>query len=195
MNPQTLLPRIAEYFGHSEVVVLRNYKAESFMKTSWRIFLIGCLLSTIALAQSQPAANSSADGKELGGYQVEQSAEFGYRFTDVTGSQQMYDTLLNYQQGPRLLEQTFSMRSPQHSGALFDNLLVSSFGWGGDPENVGRVNLSKSRAYDFTFLFRRDQNYFDYNLLANPLNPTTATPYRPVNESPHSYYTRRRMYD
>jgi hypothetical protein len=148
----------------------------------------------MAFGQAQPTSGT-ADGKELGTFQVEQSTEFGYRFTDVTGSEQMYHTLLDYHQGPRLLEQTFSMRSPEHNGALFDNLLVSSFGWGGDPENVARVNMSKHRAYDFSFLFRRDHNYFDYNLLSNPLNPQTAVPYRPVNESPHSFYTTRRMYD
>jgi hypothetical protein len=193
MNPETLPRRIANMDEHTELHVLRNQMAESFMKTSWRVFLMLCVLSAGALAQSQPSG--AADGKDLGGFQVEQSAEFGYRFTDVTGSEPMYNTLLNFQQGPRLLEQTLSLRSPQHTGALFDNLLVSSFGWGGDPENVGRVNMSKSKAYDFTFLFRRDQNYFDYDLLANPLNPSTVTPYRPVNQSPHSYYTRRRMYD
>jgi hypothetical protein len=165
------------------------------MKTSWRIFFMVCLISTVALAQTQPATGSAPDEKKLGGFQVEQSAEFGYRFTDVTGSQQMYETLLDYHDGPRLLEQTLSLRSPEHTGVLFDNLLVSSFGWGGDPENVGRLNLSKSRTYDFSFLFRRDQNFFDYNLLANPLNPATAVPFRPVTESPHSFYTRRRMYD
>jgi hypothetical protein len=180
---------------HDEFHVLRNRKAESFMTTSWRIFLIVCLLSTAALAQTQPASAGAADGTDWGGYQVEQSVELGYRFTDVSGSQPMYDTFLDFQQGPRLLEQTFSMRSPQHTGALFDNLLVSSFGWGGDPENVGRVNLSKSRVYDFTFLFRRDRNYFDYDLFANPLNPPTATPFFPVNSSPHTYDTVRRMYD
>src|SRR3954470_11712770 len=126
MNPQTLLSRIEMNIGRSESAVLRTSNAERFMKTMWRISLITCLLSTIALAQSQPAANSGVDGKEVGGFQVEQSAEFGYRFTDVTGSQPMYDTLLNFQQGPRLLEQTLSFRSPQHTGVLFDNMLISS---------------------------------------------------------------------
>ncbi len=192
MTPHILLKGIAINRGHSDV--LRTQKAENAMKTAWRILVMLCLASAIAVGQAQPSSGA-ADGKEAGGFQLEQSVEFGYRFTDVTGSQQMYDTLLDYGQGPRLLEQTLSLRSPEHNGALFDNLLVSSFGWGGDPENVARVNMSKHRAYDFSFLFRRDHNYFDYNLLANPLNPPTAVPYRPVTESPHSYYTTRRMYD
>ncbi len=177
--------------GHSVLTVLPNQKTEIAMKTLVRLLLVASLLTTLAVAQG----SSDADGKQWGGYQVEQSVELGYRFTDVTGSTQMYNTLLDYHEGPRLLEQTFSVRSPEHTGVLFDNLLVSSFGWGGDPENLGRVNVSKSRAYDFTFLFRRDQNSFDYNLFANPLNPPTVTPNLPVNSSPHAFETRRRLYD
>jgi hypothetical protein len=179
---------------HGNFGVLRSRNSETDMKRTWLVLFAVCLISTAVTAQSQ-AASGTADGKNWGGFQVEQSVEFGYRFTDVTGSQQMYDTLLDYAEGPRLLEQTLALRSPDHTGALFDNLLVSSFGWGGDPENVARVNMSKARAYDFTFLFRRDHNYFDYNLLANPLNPPTATPFVPVTFSPHSFYLRRRMYD
>jgi hypothetical protein len=135
------------------------------------------------------------DGKEMGGYQVQQNVEFGYRFTDVNGSQAMYGTLINQNQGPRLLEQTLSMRSPLHDGLLFDDLSISSFGWGGDPENVAQARMSKFHYYDSTFLFRRDQNYFDYDLLANPLNPPTSNPSLPVGSSPHSTYNTRRMYD
>jgi hypothetical protein len=39
--------------------------------------------------------------------------------------------------------------------------------------------------------FRRDRNFFDYNTLANPLNP--ANPYVQVNYSPHQFQTVRRM--
>ena len=58
---------------------------------------------------------------------------------------------------------------------LFDDLTLSSSGWGGDPENITRARVSKYHVYDFTGLFRRDQNYFDYDLLANPLNPPSST--------------------
>ena len=43
--------------------------------------------------------------------------------------------------------------------------------------------------------FRRDQNFFDFNLLANPLNPPTSSPAVPVVNSPHEFQTRRRMSD
>ena len=144
---------------------------------------------------SSANSTSAPEGKDFDGYHVEQSIELGYRFTEQAGSGQMFDTLLNQHTGPRFLDQTLSMHSLNNTGVLFDDLSVSSFGWGGDPENVGRVRVSKNKYYDFNFLFRRDQNFFDYDLLANPLNPATSTPNIPVTFSPHQMQIRRRMYD
>src|SRR5215471_13777545 len=91
--------------------------------------------------------------------------------------------------------QTLSMQSQNHDGLLFDNLFIDSFGWGGDPNNALHARFNKNKWYDFNGQFRRDQTDFDYNLLANPLNPPTSTPSIPVTFSPHSFYTRRRMSD
>ena len=144
---------------------------------------------------SQTSQTSDTEGKELGGYQVQQSVELGYRFVDVAGSKPVYSTLINQNQGPRLLEQTLSVRTPESQASIFDDLYVSSFGWGGDPENVAQARLHKRHYYDLNFLFRRDQNYFDYNLIGNPLNPTTSNPFLPVTTAPHATYNMRRMYN
>jgi len=89
------------------------------------------------------------EGWEGFGYVVHQTIETGYRASDVSGSQQMYNTLINLPQGPRLLEQSLSMQSPAHKGVLFDNLFVNSFGWGGDPYNAFNAHADKSNLYDF----------------------------------------------
>ena len=135
------------------------------------------------------------EGWEGFGYVIHQSIEAGYRVSDVSGSQQMYSTLVNLPQGPRLLEQSLSMQSPRHTGFLFDNLFMNSFGWGGDPYNAFNARIDKSTWYDFRVTYRKDDNNFDYNLLANPLNPPTSTPSIPVISSPHSFSDRRRMSD
>lgn len=157
--------------------------------------------------QSAPTGSASQappEDKKLGNFVVQQSFEFGYRTVDVNNQKlnptdptnlSMYDTLVNEHTGPRLLEQTLSMQSPDHNGLLFDNLFVSSFGFGGDPNNVARAQLTKYNWYDFNALFRRDWNFFDYNLLANPLNPSNSTPSIPITFSPHRYNMVRRMSD
>lgn len=142
--------------------------------------------------------------KKMGAYVVNQSVEFGYRFTDVSSSSlnsgeptnlAMYNTLVNLHTGPRLLEQTLSMQSPEHTGVLFDNVFVSSSGFGGDPNDLARARVSKYKWYDFNALFRRDWNFFDYDLFANPLNPLTSTPAIFINDSPHLWNAVRRMTD
>jgi hypothetical protein len=130
------------------------------------------ILLTVGLGIASPQENPTpAEGVENGNYNYQGSAELGYRFVNTNGSDVVYDTFVNQQQGPRFLEQTLNMRSLNHQGFLFDNLFMSSFGWGGDPENATRMRISKNRIYNFNLTFRRDRNFWDYNLLANPVNP------------------------
>ncbi len=136
-------------------------------------------------------------GKVMDRYVVEQSIELGGRVASVNGSSAMYDTLLNQQSGPRLFQQSLMVRPMPNTNAPIDNLYLESFGWGGDPSNAARLHASKRGVFNFSASFRRDQNYFDYDLLANPLNATSTTtlPTIFVNFSPHSMFLRRRMYD
>ena len=68
------------------------------------------------------------------------------------------------------------MRSINHQGLFFDNLSFSNFGYGGDPNDVSRLHVDKNKWYDFRAMFRRDKNFWNYNLLANPLNPASSIP-------------------
>jgi hypothetical protein len=158
------------------------------------------LLCNIAAAAQTAGSNAGQtqpqpEGWENSGYVIHQSLEIGYRVSEISGSEQMYNTLVDLRTGPRLLEQSLSMQSQTHDGLLFDNLFVNSYGWGGDPNNGLRTRIEKNKWYDFRANFRRDQQDFDYNLLANPLNPPTSNPNIPVNFSPHNFGTRRRMSD
>ncbi|HZQ70141.1 MAG TPA: hypothetical protein VFA68_16565, partial [Terriglobales bacterium] len=117
------------------------------------VFFVAQAIPVITFAQTTGQAgpgNPSSpppEEKKLGDYVVQQSFEFGYRAVDVSSQKlnasdptsfAMYDTFVNQHTGPRLLEQTLSLQSPDHSGLLFDDLFVSSFGFGGDPNNVAR---------------------------------------------------------
>ena len=139
-----------------------------------------------------PGAN---EGKDIGGFHVTQSIELGGRIADVNGSQAMYDTLVDQQTGARILEQSLTMQSLTHQD-IFDTLTLNSFGWGGDPEQAARLRISKYRWYNFSGSYQHMQNYFDYDLLANPLNPAaSASPFIPILTSPHSFYDRQNLYN
>ncbi|MGA9354117.1 MAG: hypothetical protein WBV46_10540 [Terriglobales bacterium] len=161
----------------------------------------GRLVAQTPAASPPPAPSTEPDGAVRGGYLIHSSIEAGYRSSEVTGSGDMYDTLVDLQTGPRILGQTLSMHSTDHMGLLFDNLYVNSFGWGGEPNNALRLRADKNKWYNLQGSFRRDQSFSDFDLLANPLNPPPppapggSTPSIPVENSPHLFDTTRRMSD
>jgi hypothetical protein len=134
-------------------------------------------------------------GEANGPWVIKQSVEFGGRITDFSGNVGTWDTFVNLGTGPRLLEYTLDMHSPDHKGFLFDDLNFSNFGYGGDPNNVSRLRAQKGKLYSLSGNFRRDQNIFDYNLFANPLNPPNSVPNVPILNSPHEFLLTRRMSD
>jgi hypothetical protein len=160
------------------------------------LLVLVCTFPSATVAQStQQGSSRSTPEVVSGGYVIHQSIDLGVRISDTTGSLDMYSTLVDLHTGPRVLDQSLSMRSENHQGVLFDNLLMHSVGWGGDPDNFLRFRADKNKWYNFRASFRRDQNYFNYNLSANPLNPSNSVPNVPVGSSPHVFDTRRRMSD
>jgi hypothetical protein len=160
----------------------------------YRYITVVLLVLSTALLNSVPsAAQETSEGVKAGNYNLKQSIEIGYRWTDFAGNQDVFDTFLNLHQGPRLVGQTLEMRPLTRGVGLFDNFYLTSFGYGGDPNNFSMLRVSKDKWYNFNASFRRDQNYWNYNLLANPLNPASSNPAVPIVQSPHRMATIRRM--
>ena len=186
---------------------------------------VGIALVTLAwvpLARAQGGSANEGSGIEQGNYRINQTIEFGYRASEINGNMDTYNTFLNLGSGVRLFDYSLDMRSINHQGVFFDNLSFSNFGYGGDPNNVSRLRIEKNKWYDFHALFRRDKNFWDYNLFANPLNPAALNPVGSTTSgcivsppssahpglpgycsnpsvaqatSPHSLYLTRRMQD
>jgi len=136
------------------------------------LFIVALFLSAGARAQDPEAPK----GINSGDYNIQQTIDFGYRSSNINGNVNTYDTFENLGSGVRLFDFELRMRSLGHNGLLFDNLTFSNFGYGGDPNNVSRLRVEKNKWYDFRLLFRRDKNFWDYNLYANPLNPAALNP-------------------
>jgi hypothetical protein len=135
---------------------------------------------------------SENEGAKAGVYEVRQSVEFGGRVTSFSGNPGMWDTYVDLGSGPRLLEQTLDLHAPAHNGLLFDDLTFSNFGYGGDPNDLTRLMVQKGTIYRLQANFKRDKYFFDYDLLANPLNPPPNTP---IADSPHLMNQTRHMGD
>ena len=175
---------------------------------------LACSVTLLFLALSPSLYAQQQDeekGLDQGNYNVKQSIEFGGRITSISGDQQTYNTMVNLQDGPRLLNFTTEMRSLNQHGTLLDRLYFSNFGYGGDPNVVSVLRLSKNKWYMFDAMFRHDENLWDYSLLANPFNPAAPQANAPagfnpvvnapasllntqiVGMSPHYFNTRRNM--
>jgi len=115
------------------------------------------------------------------------SIDLGYRFTSIGGDNDVYRSVVNLGQGPRLLGLDFTIIDPKKR--LFDHLDVRANNWGGDPYNTVHLNASKHGLYDFNFDYR-DIAYF--NLLPSFADPLLGTG---VVLDEDSYFARRRMSD
>jgi hypothetical protein len=143
------------------------------------------------------------------GYAIHQTVDLGGRIADITGSAAMYDTLVNLQSGPRVLGETFELHAlPGKKNTLVDSLVAIGSGFGGDPNSFTKLNFSKGKIYEFSGMFRRDRQYFDYDLLGNPNipggqsipigpanSPTGSFAWPQVEQSPVLFNTVRRMTD
>ena len=135
----------------------------------------GCRTAAYDRAIGRPK-RPGGKGKQAGNYNVQETIEFGYRLNEMSGNKDTYDTFVNLGSGVRLFDYTLNMSSLNHHGHFFDTLNFTNFGYGGDPNDVSRLHVDKNKWYDFDGLFRRDKNFWNYNLFANPLNPAAANP-------------------
>jgi hypothetical protein len=143
--------------------------------------------------QTAPAAPTPAPAPEApsptptGEQWITGTLDFGYRFTSIGGDNDVYRSIVNLGQGPRLLGLDFMIVDPKKR--LFDHLDVRANNWGGDPYNTLHINASKRGIYDFNFDYR-DIAYF--NLLPSFADPLLGTG---LVLDEDSYFSRRRMSD
>jgi hypothetical protein len=168
----------------------------SITRVAEALGLVILVLTTGAAAQDAKPPKETIKG----GYVIHQSMDLGGHIADYSGSRAMYDTLVNLQSGPRILGHSLDMHAVGKTPhPFFDTLMMSNTGYGGDPNNFTMLRMSKGKLYDFQGLFRRDRQYFDYDLFDNPLIPagviSNGYTFPQVQQSPHLFNTVRRMTD
>lgn len=152
-----------------------------------------------AKAAPEKKAPAPPAEKRIGNYTMHSSVELGGVITQKDGSSAMSATMVNEGTGMRVLNQSLELHTVNPSRTpFFDRLSTASFGYGGEPNDVSYLKFSKGKLYDFSGGFRRDRNYFDYNLLDNSLlsTATAATPALVAEPSSlHVFNTVRRNTD
>jgi hypothetical protein len=147
---------------------------------------LAILLMTAGTAAAQtvvPLPTPATRPVAPNGYTLHETIDAGGHIANITGSGAMYDTLVNIQSGPRVLGETFELHAlPGTQHTLVDSLSAFSNGFGGDPNNFAKLDFSKGKLYDFSGMFRRHRDYFDYDLLGNPNIPSgQSIPIGPSN--------------
>ena len=126
--------------------------------------------SPASMGPSTNATDLTAAGDAIGNYNVVSSVELGVRGLSVSGSDNKYRSDLNYSPGARLFDSSFFLRSKEGTGGPFDEFLVNSSGWGGDPHGYTRISVEKSGSYRFDANVRRARYFNALQSFANPLN-------------------------
>jgi hypothetical protein len=177
---------------------------KNMLRVLWGPALLLMLLAGVVNAQTptptpkksdakKPSPTSRETGEDAGNYMIISSIELGYRGIRVDGDLNKYRSDLNYKAGPRLFDSSFLMRSKDGKGQLFDTLLVTSTGWGADPQGSLRISAEKPKWYRFEGSYRRFKYFNFLNSIDNPnwiFSPTTfSRPPNPVTGE-HGFNTR-----
>ena len=125
-------------------------------------------------------------------YTVTSSVELGYRGLRVNGDINKFQSDLNYKAGPRIFDSSLLVQRDESEGAPFDQLLVTSTGWGADPQGHVRFSVEKAGWYRFDGNYRKFKYFRFLNNIANPNYSTSPT--SPVTGQ-HGYDTRQRVGD
>ena len=135
-----------------------------------------------AAADSAPAPKPAPEGFKLGDYDGHADFEIGYRWTsDVRGSLDVYRSMVNLGDGPRLLNADLSLRAPYGSGHFVDHFDLNLNNWGGDPYNTMRMSMGRTDKFEFTADYRH-LNYFNYL-------PTWSDPLQQQGQLPGQHST------
>jgi hypothetical protein len=125
-----------------------------------RLLLLAAISMAGLLAQQPiaptPDSNVSGRGDNWSDYNIVDSFETGYRFASVGGNYSQYQSMVNFQDGARLLGGYFSMNSKDGHGKYFDELVITTSGLGGDPYENAMLRIAKNGLYRYDMSWRRN---------------------------------------
>jgi hypothetical protein len=135
-------------------------------------YLAICVFLASSLCQAQqtvaptPEQAGPAKGDEWSGYNIVNSVETGYRFFTLSGSLDKYRSDENFGNGIRLLSGSLGVHSKNGNGHLFDEIVITTGGLGGDPYQSATLKVDKNRVYQYDMSWRQN-DYFNPGLVTD----------------------------
>ncbi len=130
------------------------------------LFLAGLCCNAQQQVAPTPEQAGATRGDDWNGYNILNSFEAGYRFVSVSGNTDTYRSTVNLDNGVRLLSSYLTVNSKNGHGKLFDEIVLTSEGLGGDPNSIVRLRIQKNRLYEYNFQWRRNE-YFNPGLVTD----------------------------
>lgn len=169
------------------------------------VLMLALIAGSAAAQQPSPSPKKPAEtetpievGEDAGDYSVTSSVEIGYRGLSVDGDVNKYRSDLNYRTGARLFDSSLFVKSRDGKDELVDSFLLTSSGWGADPNGNLRLSVESPAWYRFDASYRRFKYFRFLNSFANPnwvFNPAQfSRPPNPVTGE-HGYNTRIHLGD
>ncbi len=119
-------------------------------------------LPVIAQQVSLPGAEPALSG----------TARVGYRWQDMAGNEDLYRSLIDLGEGPKLIDLSLDYRATATKNAgLPDFFNVRSSSWGGEPASTFSAEVGRTGVYRSRLTYRRF-NYF--NSLSSFANPAVS---------------------
>ena len=148
-------------------------------------------LSLVLLAQDAKKAEPKPELSDSDA-PVSGTVDVGYRAVSTGGNQDVYRSIINQREGPRLLDT--SLHFNDSTRKLFDSADLKASGWGGDPWSTVRFEMYRAKSYRLVIDQRR---LAYYNNLPSYANPRASIPGVPSNLifSQRSYDTYRDLSD
>jgi hypothetical protein len=135
------------------------------------VFLLCGLVRAQDSAGTQPTPDQQEPSPtKVLGMESTGTVDLGYRWTaGFSGSEDLYRSLVNLGEGPRLLGANLNFANPLGANKYLDRLQLNASSWGGDPYNTLRLYAEKTGVYQFSVDYR-NVNYFNFiPSFANPL--------------------------
>ena len=106
-------------------------------------------------------------GGALSAQEVPLDVEVGYRFTDVTGNQDMYRSQVNEREG--FLIRSLNFANEGFGSSFMDSFRLDASDLGVGPAGALRLTAGKSRAWRLELAYRRTEHFSAEPGFANPL--------------------------
>ena len=117
------------------------------------LLCIGAAVAQQTVAPSQESVGP-VRGDNTAEYNVVNSIELGYRWDSVGGSQDEYNSQVNYGNGLRLLSSSLTVNSRDGHGPFFDEIVLYTQGLGNDPYESATLRVQKNHLYRFDMNWR-----------------------------------------